>query len=395
MSTIILRNGHVKPVWAGHPWVFAQAIKTIEGAPTDGDIVRVTNETGRFLGQGFYSPHSAIPVRILSHDPSETLDAGFLHHRIEKAYRLRTGILGLPNEHTNGYRLIHSEGDHLGGLTVDMYGDVAAVQFSTIGMKQREDDIVASVQRITHAKTVVEIARSNTQRLEGFEATTQVVRGPSIDALSFKEAGIHYSIPLDVGQKTGFYFDQRETRTLVQTLAHDKRVLDAFCYLGSFSLAALKGGARHTTAIDSSASVLATAASIVETNGYGGQVEFVRADVRTSFPALRDRNQKYDFIIVDPPKLIPSIKHLAQGRRAYQKINTAALRLLDTEGLLLSCSCSAALGMNDLLRVMALSAKEASRNVQVLKLGIQGPDHPTLPAFPEGRYLKYVLMKVE
>lgn len=395
MTTIILRNGHVKPVWAGHPWVFAQAIQTIEGAPTAGDVVRITNQTGTFLGQGFYSPHSAIPVRILSNQPSEVIDSVFLQRRIETAQALRNDLLHLPTHGTNGYRLVHSEGDFLGGLIVDIYNDIAAVQLLTIGMKRREEEIFATIQRLTQAKSIVQIARANTARLEGFEANTEVVRGAKVDSLGFTEMDIHYTVPIDVAQKTGFYFDQRETRQLVKSIASGRRVLDAFCYLGSFSFAALAGGAESAVAVDSSAAVLATAASIAESNGFGGRVEFTRADVRTFLPALADQNRRFDLVIVDPPKLIPTSKHFNHGKKAYEKLNAAALRLVEPHGLMLTCSCSAAMRAEDFLRTLGMAAVSAKRRIQVLRLTGQAPDHPTLPAFPEGRYLKAALLKVE
>ena len=395
MTTIILRNGHVKPLWAGHPWVFAQAIQTIEGAPTAGDVVRITNQTGTFLGQGFYSPHSAIPVRILSNQPTDVIDAGFLQRRIETAKNLRNELLHLPAHGTNGYRLVHSEGDYLGGLIVDMYGDVAAVQLLTIGMKRRQEEIFATIQRLTQAKSIVEIARASTARLEGFEASTQVVRGANIDALNFTEMDIQYTVPIEVGQKTGFYFDQRETRQLVKGLAAGRRVLDAFCYLGSFSLAALAGGAESAVAVDSSAAVLAAAAAVAESNGFGGRVEFTRADVRTFLPSLAAQKSRFDLVIVDPPKLAPSSKHLNHGRKADEKLNAAALRLVEPQGLMLTCSCSAAMRAEDFLRTLSLAAVSAKRHIQVLRLTTQAPDHPTLPAFPEGRYLKVALLKVD
>ncbi|MCB9667364.1 MAG: class I SAM-dependent rRNA methyltransferase [Myxococcales bacterium] len=394
MTTIILRNGHVKPVWAGHPWVYAQAIKAIEGAPTEGSLVRVSSENGRFLGQGFYSPKSAIPVRILSRDPEEILESSFFHSRLERAYRIRRDLLNVPSRHTNAYRLVHSEGDMLGGLIVDVYGDVATAQLLTVGMKQREDDIFAAIKHVTGVRSVLEIARSSTLRREGFEASTRTVYGPEVTTLEFAESDINYTVPLEISQKSGFYLDHRETRLLVRTIAKHKRVLDAFCYLGSFSLTALRGGAESARAIDSSASVLATAATIAEQNGFGGRILFDKADVRAQLPALHARGEKFDVVIIDPPKLAPSTKHLHQGRRAYQKLNSAALRLVATDGLLLTCSCSAALKLEDFLRVLALAAGDAGRQVQVLRVGLQSADHPTLPAFPEGRYLTYALLKV-
>src|SRR5687767_7821594 len=208
MATVKLRAGHVQPVWAGHPWVFAQAIADVDGAPAAGDVVSVADARGQVIGRGYWSPSSAIPVRILARDEQDPLDAASLARRIEDAAAWRKELLHLPGAETTGFRLIHAEGDRLAGLIVDVYGDVAAVQ-----------------------------------RLDGFEVKTQVVRGPDADALRFRERGFELEIDREVAQKTGWYFDQRENRARVEQLASGKRVLDAFSYAGGFALAAARGGA--------------------------------------------------------------------------------------------------------------------------------------------------------
>lgn len=394
MGTVRLRSGHVQPVWAGHPWVFAQAIEEVEGAPAAGDVVSVADARGQVIGRGFWSPKSAIPVRILSRDPQEPLDAAFLGRRIDEAARWRKSLVELPSEETTGYRLIHAEGDSLAGLIVDVYGDAAVVQMLTYGMKRREIDIFAHVARVTRAKTVIEVASERMQRLEGFEAETGVVRGMDIERLRFKERGFELDIGLDVAQKTGFYFDQRDNRARVERLAHGRRVLDAFSYVGAFSLAAARGGAQSVLAIDSSAAAVTTAGALAAHHGYGDRIENRKDDMKRAFKELAASKALFDMVIVDPPKLAPTMRHLDQGRKAYRRLNAAALRLVEREGVLVTCSCSAAIKPGDFLRTIGLAARDANREVILLSLGEQGADHPVPPSFPEGRYLKCAVLRV-
>lgn len=394
MGTVRLRSGHVQPVWAGHPWVYAQAIERIEGGPAAGDAVTVVDARGQFLGRGFYSPKSAIPVRILTRRPDENIDAAFLGKAIEDAARWRRELLKLPSEETTGYRLIHSEGDALGGLVVDVYGDTASVQLLTLGMKLREADIFAEVQRVTGVKTVLEIASERTQRLEGFEVQTAVVRGPEVTTLRFRERGFEHEIVFGEAQKTGYYFDQRDNRALLETFSKGKRVLDAFCYTGAFSLAAARGGATQVVAVDASASAIAAAAVTARHHGLDSKIELVRADVKKFLPDMAEKNDEFDIVIIDPPKLAPTARHVEQGRKAYRRLNSTAAKLVKKGGLLVTCSCSAAMRPGEFLRTVGIAARDAGRNVNLLHMGSQGADHPVPASFPEGRYLKCAFMRV-
>lgn len=394
MSRVKLRAGTVQPVWAGHPWVFAQAVDRLEGGAAAGDEVDVIDPRGNFLGRGFYSPKSAIAVRILSRRAGEAIDAAFFRSRLETAYRWRRELLSLPSEPTTGYRLVHSEGDGLGGIVVDVFHDVATVQLLSAGMKQREDEIFSEVARVTGVKTVVEIGVENVEKQEGFKSETRIVRGPDIDALRFRESGFDYEIPLDFAQKTGFYFDQRDNRAYLEKLCRGKRVLDAFSYVGSFALAAARGGASEVLAIDSSASAVATGATIARKNGLEGRIEYVRADTKSALPELAERKESYDVVVLDPPKLVPTARHLDAGRRAYRRVNSLGASLVRDGGLLVSCSCSAAMRPGDFLRTLGAAARDSGRELTLLHMGSQGSDHPVLAGFPEGRYLKCAVFRV-
>ena len=393
MSTIVLARGRVLPVWAGHPWVYAQAIERIEGAPSAGGVVDVMDPSGNHLGRGYYSPRSAIPVRIMSRDPHDPLEGASIGRRIEDAAALRRK-LGLPSPETTGYRLVHAEGDHIPGLIVDVLGDIAAVQLLTLGMKLREEDVFAHVARVTHATTVMEIA-SPAAETEGFESVTRVVRGPDPTSIAFLERGFRYDLEPAVTQKTGFYFDQRENRAWAERVAAGgARVLDLHAFVGAFALAAARGGAASVRAVDSSAPAIATLGRLAHANGYGDRIVPERSDVRKEVERLRRAGERFDVVILDPPKLAPSMKHLEKARTMYRKLNEDAARLVAPGGWLLSSSCSAAMVADDFVRTATLGARDGGKDLVLVHLGTQGPDHPTPAAFAEGRYLKFAVFRV-
>jgi 23S rRNA (cytosine1962-C5)-methyltransferase len=399
MARVRLKSGHVLPVWSGHPWVYAQAIERVDGAPAAGDVVSVVDARDQVLGRGYWSPGSAIPVRILSRDPEEALDGAFLARRLDEAARVRREWLGLPGpdaagRETDGYRLVHAEGDRLPGLVVDVFGDVAAVQLLTIGMKLREEVIFGEVARVTGCRTIVESPSERSQRLEGFETSARVARGPDVDALRFRERGLSFEIPIGAAQKTGFYFDQRDNRAWLERLCAGKRVLDAFSYVGAFALAAARGGAERVLAIDASAAAVGAAAVIARQNGLADRIEHTRADVKRTLPELAAAGERFDVVIVDPPKLVPTARHLESGRKAYRRLNATAARLVRDGGLLVSCSCSSAMRPGDFLRTVGTAARDAGRQALLLHLGAQGADHPVPAAFPEGRYLKCAFLRI-
>jgi 23S rRNA (cytosine1962-C5)-methyltransferase len=394
MARVSLRAGRVQPVWAGHPWVFAQAVDRVDGAPGPGDVVEVVDPKGKHLGRGFWSPGSAIPVRLITRREDEALDEAALVRRIEFAVHVRGRELSLPSEATDGFRLVHAEGDGLPGLIVDVFRDAAVAQLLTVGMKRREEAIFGALARVSGARTIVEVPGGRAQATEGIEAERRVVRGPEIDALRFSERGLRYEIPPALAQKTGFYFDQRDNRAIVEGLARDRRVLDLYSYVGGFSLAAARGGAREVLAFDSSPAVIAEGAAIAHANGLGDTIRFARGDVRRVLAQLGDQRERFDLVVVDPPKLAPTARHLERAMGAYRKLNARAIGVLDPGGILVSCSCSGAVRPDDLVRVLALAARDAGRDVTLLHLGQQGMDHPVPAAFPEGRYLKCAVMRV-
>ncbi len=391
MPTIHLKPGHVQPVWAGHPWVFKQAIDRIEGGATAGDEVRVVDPRGNFLGRGFYSPTSAIAVRILVRDDKTRLDGRFFHDRIGRADAWRKQN-ELPSPETNGYRLIHAEGDDLPGLVVDRFGDAVCVQFTTFGMKLRESLVLQALLDVVHPKAVIDRTALGAAKAEGFDAGKGVILGDETTELVFLERRLRYGIPLEIGQKTGFYFDQRPLRARVEALAKGKRVLDAYCFVGPFALAAARGGASEVVACDESAIALEVAASCARLNGVDGRVQWLRSDARA---VLGDAKSSFDLVLLDPPRLASSRGAKEVALVAYAKIAELGCRAAKPGGFVVLSSCSAAVDMGALTRALATGALRANRVAIVVERFFQGPDHPVLAAHPEGLYLKSLIARIE
>lgn len=354
MPIVCLKPGHVQPVWAGHPWIYAQAIERVEGGATAGDEVSVVDPRGNFLGRGFYSPGSAIPVRIVVRDQTTRIDGYFFHDKLARAAAWRKEI-GLPGPETTGYRLVHADGDGLPGLIVDVLGDVVAVQLLTFGMKARESLVLQAIVDIVRPRAIVDRTPARTAAAEGFEAKSGAVLGADITELAFVERGLQFRIPIDLGQKTGFYFDQRGLRARVEALARGKRVLDAYSYVGPFALAA----------------------------------------ARVAMQSAGDASNGFDLVLADPPRLAPSRGSRDAALVGYAKVAELAARATKPGGLLVLSSCSAAIDVGALTRALAMGALRANRSATVVERSYQGPDHPVVAAHPEGLYLKSVIARID
>lgn len=391
--TAILKAGHVLPLWGGHPWVYAQAIAKVEGGVLPGDEIDVVDPKGNFLGRGLWSPKSAIPIRIVTHDRAQAVDSVLVRERIGAAERLRR-TLHLPNADTDAYRLIHAEGDGLPGLLVDVFRDVLVVQMTTLGMKRREGMILSALGEILEPRAVIDRTSKEIAKLEGFEAGSGVIRGDeAATTLQFSERGFRYSIPAEVTQKTGFYFDQRPLRTRVEQLARGRRVLDCFSFVGTFSLAAARGGAEDVLAIDESAVALEAAAEIARENGLGERIRFERKDARQALKEAAEAGGR-DLVLCDPPKLVPRKGAKEDGLVAYRRLAGLGARATRDGGLLVLCSCSQSVSLDALTRALALGARDAGRTATILERHFQGADHPVPAAFPDGLYLKSLIARI-
>ncbi len=392
MATVRLKPGHVQPVWAGHPWVYAQAIDRVEGGATRGDEVSVVDPRGNFLGRGFYSPGSAIPVRLLVRDEATPIDTSLFRAKFERALaaRKQLGLGSSPD--TTGYRVVHAEGDGVPGLIVDRFGDVLVVQILTLGMKDREAMILEALGQVFEPRAIIDRTPPGAAKAEGFTEGKGVVRGEAPAAITFTERGIKWSLPSDVGQKTGFYFDQRDLRGRVESLASGKRVLDAYSYIGAFGLAAARGGATEVVCVDESAVAVEVGADQARLNGVEKIVSFQRGDARRT---MQDAHGTFDLTIVDPPRLAPTRGAREQALVMYAKLAELGCRATKPGGLLVLCSCSAAVDLFALTRALATGAVRANVHATVVERAFQGVDHPVPAAFAEGLYLKAVVARVD
>jgi len=392
MARVVLKPGHVRPIFSGHPWVFKQAIQSVEGGPAPGDEVVVSDPSGRPLGRGFYNPTSAIPVRLFTHRDIP-VDAALLRARFGRALELRK-TLALPSDGTTAFRLVHGEGDALPGLIVDVMGDVVCVQLNTVGIKRREGLVFDAIQEAMSPRAIIDRTSESAARMEGVLAGAGVVRGETVERLVFEERGFSYEIPIALGQKTGFYLDQRDLRSRIESLARGRSVLDAYSYVGAFSLAAARGGAVRVLAVDQSALAAEVAAETARKNGMSGTIDVTRMD---ALKAMEDASTSggFDLVLCDPPKLAPSRAKLEAALNAYRKLARAGCRATKLGGLLVLSSCSSAVALHDLVRALALGARDANLSPTVLEHHFQAADHPVPAAFPEGLYLKSVIARID
>jgi 23S rRNA (cytosine1962-C5)-methyltransferase len=365
----------------------------VQGGATPGDVVDVVDPQGKWLGRGLYSPDTAIPVRIYTRNPSQELTSTLFEQRIAAAVKRRRSW-GLPSERTNAFRVLNGEGDEFPGLIVDKYGDTVVIQISTLGVKLRESAILDSLERHLNPRCIVDRTSERTARADHFSAKRGIVRGePGLTHLEFSERGFHYAIPLELGQKTGYYLDQRPLRGRIEQLAEGRSVLDVFSYVGPFALAAARGGARRVTAVDSNPLALEVAAQAAANNGLSARISYEHDD---AFESLKraGRTREYNLVICDPPKIAPSKSASMQALKYMRSMAAASCRAVAQEGLLVLCSCSAAVGLGELTRALALGARDINASARVIERWHQGLDHPVSAAFPEGLYLCAVIAEV-
>jgi 23S rRNA (cytosine1962-C5)-methyltransferase len=381
-ARVVLRKGRARPLWFGHPWVYANAIDRIEGEAAPGDGVSLVDHDGRLIGRGFYNPRSQIPARLAPPAPA-ALDAAFFRGRVARARGLRAR-LGLPSPATDVYRLVNSEGDDLPGLVVDVYGDAVVVQLTTLGMSERRAAIFDALEGELSPKTIFEVSAAAYADLEGFAAASRVARGVSRASVSGVEDGIRLEIEPLSGQKTGMFIDQRETRMRVGTLARGARVLDCYAYAGGFGLQAARGGARSVTAVDSSARAVARVEAHAAANGV--TIEVVENDVFRFLETATPRS--FDLVVIDPPKFARARKDLEAARKGYERLNALAMQAAAPGAVLVTCSCSQNVDAETFERIVAAGAKQAGRQLQIFERRGAASDHPLPPGFTEGQYLK-------
>jgi len=393
LRCIILRAGREKSLLRHHPWIFSGAIERVDGAPVSGDTLPVHDDAGNFLALAAYNPDSQITARVWSFNEAEKIDTEFFRKRIDSALAARNELK--LAEHSNGMRLIHAESDGLPGLIVDRYGDVLVMQIGSAGPERWRDTIADILQDLCKPVCIYERSDSDSRGLEGLELRNGALRGKLPDNVEVIENGLRFSVDVAAGQKTGFYLDQRDNRALTETLAQDKDVLNCFCYSGGFSLYALRGGAKSVLSIDASAEALQLAQRNLELNELEpSRAEWQCADVFQALRTLRDQNRKFDLIILDPPKFAPTAAFAEKAARGYKDINLLAFKLLRPGGLLCTYSCSGGISADLFQKIIAGAALDAGVDVQIVHHLHASADHPVLLSFPEGAYLKGLVLRV-
>ena len=390
MNKLLLKKGREKSLKRRHPWIFSGAVEKAGGKP--GETLLVCDVAGNPLALAAYSPDSQIRARVWSFDVSASIDKDFFQGRIEKALKLREQ---LPlSKHTNAMRLIHGESDGLPGLVVDRYADVLVTQFLSAGAERWRDAILDSLVQLTGCEAIFERSDAEVRKLEGLESRIGFARGNrNASRCPIVEYGLNFRVDVEQGQKTGFFLDQRENRQRVRALAAGREVLDGFCYTGGFAIAALAGGAKRISAIESSLDALNIAKENLAANPLdASKVEFVQADVFKHLRLLRDKGAKYDLIVLDPPKLAPTAAHARNAARAYKDINLLAFKLLSPGGLLATFSCSGGISAELFQSIVAGAALDAGGGAKIIERFTAAADHPVALEFPEGDYLKGLLL---
>ena len=393
MKVLRLRHGKERSLLRRHPWVFESAIA--KGGGDAGETVRIEAEDGRFLAWAAFSPHSKIRARAWSFDEQQRIDAAFMASRVSSAVAARERF-ELPSD---GVRLVHGEADGLPGLIVDRYGDTLVAQFLSAGAERWKPVLADGLLAATGLAKLYERSDASGREREGLPPVAGWLRGSGPTELAIREHDWQLTLDIATGHKTGFYLDQRNSRRRFAELARHRRfrrVLNCFCYTGGFTVAALAGlkaaGAlegAELLSIDSSLPALERARAHVARNGFeGARTEFLDADVNASLRRFLDEGRSFDAIVLDPPKFAPTVAHAERAARAYKDLNRLALKLLEPGGVLLTFSCSGGIGPDLFHKIVASAGIDAGVDGYISERLGAAPDHPMTIEFPEGEYLK-------
>ena len=392
MKSIRLRDGKERSLLRRHPWIFESAVA--RGGGDAGETVRVEAHDGRFLAWASFSPNSKIRARAWSFDETQRIDAAFFGQRVARAVQARARF----DIQSNGMRLVHGESDGLPGLIVDRYGDTLVAQFLSCGAERWKDVLVDALLQETGLTRLYERSDASSRGLEGLPEVKGWLRGEGATEIVLREHDWQLTLDIATGHKTGFYLDQRDSRRKFADYTRRlkfQRVLNCYCYTGGFTVAALSGGAAHVTSIDSSGPALVRAAANVALNGFdAARADFMDADVNASLRGFIEVGRSFDAIVLDPPKLAPTAAHAERAARAYKDINRLAFKLLEPGGVLFTYSCSGGINADLFHKIVASAGTDAGVDGYISERMGGAPDHPMTINFPEGEYLKgLVVMK--
>jgi 23S rRNA (cytosine1962-C5)-methyltransferase len=376
----------------GAPWIFSNEIVLDAAAKSlsPGNLVEVVGDDGARFGVGYFNPGTLIAVRLFEAPSGTDIDCAFFAERFRRALALRDTLFDRPH-----YRLVHAEGDSLPGLVIDRFGDTCTVQIATAGMEALSGAVFEALEEVLAPENVILRADAPTRALEGLSPYVRAAKGEAPHHLAVEENGARYFADPAAGQKTGWYFDQRDNRAFMASLAGGRSVLDLYCYSGGFAVLAAKSGTNNVYGVDSSAAALALAADSAAANGVGGVCRFIKADVFEQLERLSTANERFDVVVCDPPPFVRSRKDMEAGARAYRKLARFAAQVVAPKGFLLLASCSHNMQGERFQAECAAGIARAGRQPRLIRAAGAGPDHPVHPMLPETAYLKALVYALD
>lgn len=390
--TLRLKKDQERRLLAGHCWIYSNEVDTQATPLKDfepGQPVEILSHRGRWIGHGYVNPHSLICARLVSRASKRPLSPALWTQRMRMALDLRERLYARPF-----YRLIFGESDGLPGLIVDRYGDLLAVQITTAGMERERADVLTALEQVLRPKTIVLRNDTPVRELEGLEQGVETVLGDPPGDLELEEGGTRFLVSPLSGQKTGWFYDQAENRTRLRRFGTPNRVLDVCSYVGAWGVQTAVAGAEEVVCVDSSPAALERVGENADRNGVVSRVSGLQGDAFDVLRVLREQQERFDLVILDPPAFIKRRKDEKEGVRAYERLNRLGLELLESGGLLITSSCSFHMARDGFLRTVQQAARRAGRSLQLLEARGQGPDHPVHPAIPETAYLKTLFLRV-
>lgn len=392
LPTVTLKPHGVKRLGRGHPWVYSNEVEMDAAAKAvpPGGLVRLCDPQGRYQATAFFNRHPLIAARVLSRDETAAIDTAFLARRLARALAIREKLIGVPY-----YRLVHAEADGLPGVVMDRFGDALTLQVNTAGMELLTPPLLDALNHVVAPSTIVLRNDNAVRRLEQLEEKVEVVQGRLDGPVELEENGARFFADLEGGQKTGWFYDQRDNRAWAAKLAKSARVLDCYAFAGGFTVQAALAGAAEVVSVDRSQGALDLAAQAAAANGVADRCRFVKAEVFQELERQAKSGERYGLVIVDPPAFVKSKKDLAQGLKGYRKMVRLAAPLVAEGGYLLAASCSHHADLDSFAEQVKRGLQDAGREGRILRTSGAAPDHPVHPALPESAYLKAQILALD